>query len=289
MALSRGEQRLRACFEDGIKEGFSDDTEARIVILSYPVARMMAASLGRQAVVRHALGEADAALRQLSALGVGDLSEISKRLGVKRVGDMMVFTDYVRLCADLARKSKKWKLVNRDLSGGLVRVTDEELPHLLRQAIAERVAQPLDVSKVPKQIRQRAGKIRGLIGRDARIGAVSEIQDSALAPCMKSMLAQMRTGQAGHQSMFVLASFLSNLGLSEDDILEVFAKSPKFDREKASYQLGYITGRDGGTQYTCPACSTLRAQGLCVAECGISHPLKYYSLKSKKVNKRKKE
>jgi DNA primase large subunit len=105
---------------------------------------------------------------------------------------------------------------------------------------------------------------------------------------MKKMISQLGDGVLSHNGMFILACFLGNLGLNEEKILAVFSKSPKYDAEKAKYQLGYILGDATGTKYTCPTCATIASCGFCSRDCGIKHPLQYYRNKSVKVIKKKK-
>ncbi len=128
-----------------------------------------------------------------------------------------------------------------------------------------------------------------MLNQGAIISSVDELDTDALPPCMKAMISAMEMGHASHQSMFMLATFLSNLGLTEQQILGVYSKSPKFDAEKASYQLKYITGEVRGTEYICPACPTIKSQGLCTSQCDVKHPLQYYRRRAKKVNKKKKK
>jgi DNA primase large subunit len=103
-----------------------------------------------------------------------------------------------------------------------------------------------------------------------------------MPPCMKGLVAAMEGGVASHNAMFILATFLANLGLSTDDLVKVFAKSPKFDEEKTRYQLGFLTGESGGTEYTCPTCATIKSHGLCKAECQVKHPLQHYRRNAKR-------
>ena len=59
-------------------------------------------------------------------------------------------------------------------------------------------------------------------------------------------------------------------------MLAIFSRSAKYDEEKTLYQLSFITGERGGTQYTCPTCQNIKSQGLCKADCPVKHPLQYY-------------
>jgi len=289
--LTMGVERVSACLEKGYSPDFKDEREARLVILSYPVARMMAASIGRSVFKRYAEGEAHAAAEALAREPREAVEHIMEELGIGFSDGSMHFTEYVRLAAPLGRKNPRWKLVNRVIDAGHVQVDDVEMADLLREAIRARVAEPLDLAKIPKKIKQRAAELKPKVTDAIQVKSIEELDMDALPPCMKGLMDGLETGEAGHQGMFILATFLANLGLSEESILGVYSRSPKFDHEKTAYQLKYVTGEAGGTEYTCPACPTIKSNGLCRGECNVKHPLQFYRARERrsKVIKAKKK
>ncbi|MPN40412.1 hypothetical protein SDC9_187949 [bioreactor metagenome] len=91
---------------------------------------------------------------------------------------------------------------------------------------------------------------------------------------------------------FAMTSFLLNVGMSVDEILNLFNISPDFDAEKTLYQIEHIAGATGNV-YKPPACDTMRTYGNCVGKdrlCEkISHPLGYYERKVFIKNKEKEQ
>jgi DNA primase large subunit len=71
-----------------------------------------------------------------------------------------------------------------------------------------------------------------------------------------------------------------------DQIIRTFYTSPDFDNKMTEYQVRHITGDGMGKKYSCPECSTMRTNGVCVdqdAMCrsgNIRHPLNYYRYKT---------
>ena len=155
-----------------------------------------------------------------------------------------------------------------------------------QRAVKNRVMEPLDASKIPSEIKKAALNLKTALAGERTSIKIEQLEEAALPPCIKGMVAAMEAGLASHNAMFILATFLANLGLTLDDIVSVFSKSPKFDEEKTRYQLGFISGARSGTEYTCPACVTIKSHGLCKAECKVKHPLQYYRQKAKLKPKR---
>ncbi|MFH1054476.1 MAG: hypothetical protein V1744_00110 [Candidatus Altiarchaeota archaeon] len=272
-ALELGVGRVRDCLERKFKPELEED-RLDLVILSYPLARMIAHSVSQSVASKYADGEAEAAYAMMEGEMGEAFSEIAEDLGVK--GGSMPFLQYTRLASSLSRHNPKWKLVNRVVERGIIEVEAEEARTLLREAVKHRVLEPVDLKKVPQEVKREAANLKtALTGEKATI-KVENLEDDALPSCIKSITAAMENGIASHNGMFILATFLANLGLKKEDINAVFARSPKYDEEKTLYQLGFIRGERGVTEYTCPTCATIKSHGLCKAECNVKHPLQYY-------------
>ncbi|MCK4928368.1 MAG: DNA primase regulatory subunit PriL, partial [Methanosarcinales archaeon] len=87
-----------------------------------------------------------------------------------------------------------------------------------------------------------------------------------------------------HSARFALTSFLLNIELSADQIIQLFGVSPDFNEEMTRYQVEHIAGGTG-TSYKPPSCSTMITYGNCMGKdvlCReIGHPLNYYRKKKK--------
>ena len=222
------------------------------------------------------MGEAKAAFELLKGEGDDVLSLVTRDLGLDVADSLMPVTQYTRFAASLSRSNLKWKLSNRVVDKGKVLVDETQMKTLLREAIRERVLESVDVRKVPDDVKKAAKALKNeLAGQRATVG-VDSLEDDAMPPCMAHIISSMEVGNASHNSMFILGTFLANLGLNREDVLAVFSRSPGYDEGKTSYQLEFITGERGGTEYTCPTCATIKSHGLCRADCKLKHPLQYY-------------
>ncbi len=280
-ALRYGRERVLDCIAQKYRPAYDSELSAKLTVLSYPLARMLAQAAGPQAAQRHADGEADAAYAMLEAESPPVVKAVTDDLGLEVDEGRMPVLRYVRLAAQAARKNPRWKLVNRVVDKGKVDVDGEEVRLLVREAVRERVLEPIDLKRIPEEVKKEAAAVKAtLIGLRPQ-SKVDALEDEAVPPCMKGIVAAMEAGAASHNAMFILATFLANLGLPQAEMLKVFSKSPKYDEEKTVYQLGFITGERGGTEYTCPTCETIRGHGLCKADCQVKHPLQYYRMKAR--------
>jgi DNA primase large subunit len=275
-ALELGRKRVLDCLGKKYKPAIGDRLSAELSIISYPIARMLAHSIGRAVALRYAEGEADAAYRHLKEEDGQAIRSITQDLGLDVADGVMPALQYTRLSATLARANPKWKLVNRVVYTGEVEVHADEVNILLAQAVMNRVLEPVDANRIPDDIKKAAKNLKTAISGGQPTLEIEYLEMDALPPCVRGMMSALESGIASHQSMFILSTFLANLGLKKQDILGVLAKSPKYDEEKALYQLEFLTGEKGGTTYTCPTCATIKSYGLCKANCHVKHPLQYY-------------
>jgi DNA primase large subunit len=185
-------------------------------------------------------------------------------------------------------KADEWKLVNRRLEGGFVELTKREFVRLLEEFLRERLEEKIDVGiDIDIKIDRRFDRIE--------LEDLKEIDAECYPPCMKKILADLKNGlNVPHSARFAIASFLLNIGVSVDKVVDIFRTSPDFDEEKTRYQVEHIAGQRGkGEEYICPSCDTMKSYGNCYADesCeGINHPVRYYKLclKRKKQKRRSK-
>ncbi|MEM2954263.1 MAG: DNA primase regulatory subunit PriL, partial [Candidatus Bathyarchaeia archaeon] len=84
-----------------------------------------------------------------------------------------------------------------------------------------------------------------------------------------------------HIARFTLTTFLVNIGMPTENIIDLFRASSDFNERLTRYQVEHISGERGSrTRYKPPKCQTLKTHGICMTPnkpCAkISHPLKYY-------------
>ncbi|MCD6458459.1 MAG: DNA primase large subunit PriL [Thermoproteales archaeon] len=211
-------------------------------------------------------------------------SDITSRY--KAYAFMIDFPSYLK---NVPEYSPKWKLVNRILYKGNVLLTKQDLVRLMEEAIKDRILQqvlkrqnfqlPEDAAaKWVNKIEEKWKKYRSRISLRKPV----KLSEDAYPPCIVSLIEDVKAGKnISHAGRFVLAAFLINIGMSPDEVLEIFKSSPDFNESIARYQVEHIAGLRGSRiRYSPFKCENMKSYGLCryddVLCKGIKHPLQFY-------------
>ena len=297
--VERGRERVVAAIDEGdVGEPQSD---VRVELLSYPVARVLVSLVDERVLVRrYARAEAETAFDQFrteleepaefksvetnrldleTLLAEFDLAEAVRPDGG---GYRVDVGTYLPLSSDLWED--EWRLVNRSLEAGTVPVTERELLVLVREAIRRRVEAglPFDVPEtIAAALEDDAEAIRAVLADLELTREIDTVVPELFPPCMTALLDDIRKGEhLPHHSRFAITAFLANIGMSTDEIVELYRVNTSFGEEMTRYQTDHIRGETSPTDYTSPSCATMQSYGDCVNKddlCDrISHPLGYY-------------
>ena len=274
-----------------------------IEIPSFPIAIILAIATENSFIKkRYALAEAKQAFDDLKLESKERILAIAQNFGWKLALKSTVeipfeftlnFADYLRNTTHL--REKKWKLVNRLLSKGNVYLTRTETARLLSEEIRrhiEKRLEPEELPKFPQAIIETAEKLKKLsaekIDQQEIEGFPKTIEQDAFPPCINALYQAFSSGRhLSHIGRFTLTTFLVNIGMPSDKVIELFKSFSDFNERMTRYQVEHIAGERGSrTRYTPPMCDTLKTHGVCInpdAICQrIRHPLGYYRVKLKK-------
>ncbi len=257
-------------------------------ILAYAVSRLIVSCMKeRQMIDRLCRYESERAYYFLQTEDQQKKDYVSRSVGIQPDRDRIKVPDYVELVPSL--RDARWQLVNRDVSEGFVSVTKAELEELLKERIRAVLHSqlPLPVSdKICILLAPLAGEISAVY-QEKLLEQFGEVDEGSFPPCMKAIIGAVSAGtNIPHTARFSLTAFMHTIGMDSTGIVGIYTRAPDFDVEKTMYQVEHISGRSG-TEYTPPACATMKTYGLCVNAdniCrtkNISHPLSYYKLKKK--------
>ncbi|WP_424001473.1 DNA primase regulatory subunit PriL [Haloarcula salina] len=276
----------------------------RVELLSYPVARVLVSLVDVHICTRrYAQAEAATAYErfteefatttelkstQSARLDRDELlAEFDLASAVRAAGDgfRVEVGAYLDLAAD--QRGDSWRLVNRALADGWVRVTAEELNVLLKQAIRHRVTEglPFEVpDAIAGELDEEVEYLQEILSDLDLTREIDTVVPDLFPPCMKALLDQVQKGEhLEHHSRFAIAAFLTGIGMTTDEIVDLFQVNPGFGEEATRYQVDHIRGETSPTEYSTPACSTMQSYGDCVNKddlCEtISHPMGYYEQK----------
>jgi len=293
VALERAKERVIAALSP--KREFSDENlqtiKPELEIASYALARMLVSCISDRSLIdRLARYEAERASFFLATEDPEIRRFVAWSIGISTGTTTLPVTDYIELVPHL--RDKRWRLVNRDVRQGAVSLEAGEIDELIRERIRVILVDQLPL-RVPPGICERLEVVTSEISalrQQQILEEFGEIKEEAFPPCINALIQAITAGtNLTHMGRFALTSFLHTVGMATTGIAEIFARSPDFDLDMTMYQVEHISGR-GGTEYTPPACATMRTFGLCAnrdKDCErVNHPLSYYRLK-KSAKKRR--
>jgi len=278
--------------------------QTRVELLSYPVARVLVSLVDQSVCTRkYATAEAETARKrfgsefeattefkstQTERVDLDDfLSEFGLTDSVRDADDgyWVAVGEYLDLAAD--QRGDQWRLVNRPLADGWVRIATDELHVLLKQAIRHRVEDGLPFSvpeAIATELDDEVEQLREVLSDLDLTREIDTVVPEMFPPCMQALLDQVQKGEhLAHHSRFAIAAFLTSIGMTTDEIVDLFNVNPGFGEEATRYQVDHIRGETSPTEYSTPACSTMVSYGDCVNKddlCEtISHPMAYYEQK----------
>lgn len=282
--MKLGEQRL-----------YNDD-ECRIEILSYVVSRMIAAVIGDRFLInRLAVTEGKIAEQRLSGDYALMLLPLAIEFGMdpRQVGDgyHIHFTSFLRFSSKM--RSPDWKLLYQRISGGQVAVDGRRLTRLVEQAVTDHLSERLPpyTEEIRDALRKEISEVVGVleeIKKEFQRENLGEIAPDNYPPCMKEILRQIQQSENVPQmGRFAIVTFLHAIGMTPEQIFDLFSSVPDFRADTTRYQIEHITGRISSTEYSVPECSTMKSYGICFNPdqlCGqpwMKHPMTYYRVKGK--------
>ena len=326
------ERVKRALMEGTVAAEEPSRWDDREKLLSYPIARILVSLIETPAAVeKYATAEAATARERFEAdfatdddfqstgqrraslddvLREFDLSDAVRpdrdRLGAERTGRggrrggagggrgpthyWVGIGPYLEL-AD-ADWGERWRLVNREVADGEVRISADHLSRLLEAAVERRVAEglPFEVrgtdggDALAEALKSAVSELRGLLDDHDAVDPrrVDTVVPALFPPCMRTLVRRARGDEAlSDHAEFSLVSFLVALGMDRGDVTTLLDVSPESEAgARIETRVEYLTERDG-TQYPPPSCATMKEYGTCVdpdERCEtISHPLSYYT------------
>jgi DNA primase large subunit len=300
--LERAEERVEEAILYALIERRLRNEE--IEILSFPVAIMLAVATQNSFIKkRYALAEAKQTYEDLKQEPKERILAFAKNFGWKLFLSenteipfefTLSFTDYLKNVTHL--RDKKWKLVNRLLSNGSIYLTRNETARLLSEEVRKHIEKLLEVKEppsFPQKIMDVAERIKKLsierIGQAEMEGFPKAIIQTAFPPCINTLYQSFSSGRhLSHIGRFTLTSFLINIGMPPENVIEQFKNFSDYNETMTRYQVEHIAGERGSrTRYTPPKCETLKTHGVCANPdeiCQkIHHPLSYYQRKLKMI------
>lgn len=303
--LERAEERIQEAILYAIVTRKLDNED--IELLSFPTAMLLVAATNIPFIKRrYALAEAKQTYNDLRVETREKITTIARNFqwniipieseeATPPYEFKLHFTNYLKNTTHL--KGRNWKLINKPLSQGYVYLTRSEVARLLSEEVRKHIENKLEIEepiKLPKELAEKVEKIKNLtltkVSTTEIEGMPRNIKKEAFPPCIAALYEAASKGRhLSHVGRFTLTSFLLNIGLTQENVIEIFRSFPDFNERVTRYQVEHISGERGSrTRYLPPSCKTLETHGICInpgEDCrGISHPIAFYKRKIKSIS-----
>jgi DNA primase large subunit len=213
------------------------------------------------------------------------------------------FLKYIMISSDFTDKNR---LISQKLNDGMIYFNLESdkkkialfireyFVKAFKEEIQKLSEHSIDMEEYFKEELSEILVLRDSIINRYNIVDLGEFEIQALPPCIKEILAKIDRGvNIPHLARFTLVTFLNQIGMSKDEIMQLFTKAPDFNEKLTEYQVSHIIGESSGKEYSAPKCKTMELYSLCVKyevndrlcfQNFLTHPILYYKIKKKKNN-----
>jgi DNA primase large subunit len=225
---------------------------------------------------------ADAVRPETTGPTTGDAPAAASTAGRDPAHYWIAVGPYLRLTSPSWGPS--WRLVNRALADGEVRVSSEELLDALEAAVEERVREglPFELAAgegIAAELESGVEDLKRLLSERTYTGPIDIVAPALFPPCMTNLIEKAeRDADLTPPESFALMAFLVGIGMTPDEVV-AFCADTSLDAEGIRYQTEYLKD-DRGTQYPPPTCQTLSNYGICHNEEDhmqvAADPLAYY-------------
>jgi DNA primase large subunit len=299
MVRVRGKERVLSSLRKmEIQEApLSGEGQCNQEILSFAVSRMICSVIGDRFLVNRVAVTEGKRAGVLIGRNNPMLFRLAREFGIdagetQEEGIYTIhFTSFLKFSSKM--RSPEWKLLYQKLRGGYVTVDRQRLVRLVEQAVTDHLSERLP---------PYTDEIRGALDAEVREvvtalnqmkeefqkNSLGEIDEKRYPPCMKELLKQIQTSQNVPQmGRFAVVTFLHAIGMTAEQIFDLFSTVPDFRADVTRYQIEHITGRISSTEYSVPECSTMKSYGICFnpdALCAkewMKHPMTYYAAKGR--------
>ena len=198
----------------------------------------------------------------------------------KKTKFSLYYIDYLKLASGFRNENRK--LLHNALMGGQVYLIKRELARLLQELVRKKlIIEDVDDKASMEAFKVKLLKIKQI--RDLYENILNEWElkkedfeysfefesyqgkdlKENFPPCIAEILRKVDEGQnIIHTERLFLVFYLHALQFSVDEIVDLFAKLPDFDRKKTEYQVEFAKKKG----YSPHSCSTLKSLGLCMAK-----------------------
>ncbi|MEM2137478.1 MAG: hypothetical protein QW568_00120, partial [Candidatus Anstonellaceae archaeon] len=251
------------------------DSARQEELVLYAAGRMIVSSANNRYLInRYAVAEAKRASDYLA-------SDISKRpeyldmaaseFGIRFEKNSDAFFVSLADYLNYTPRSVDYKLSNREVSGGKVKIKSHERIRMVEEAVKKKIEATLPIrAEFTPDIKASGVRLLALLPKLE--APVTKVGQENYPPCIRKLIEELALNvNVPHTGRVALAIYLVNAGAKDEEIVDYFRHAPDFSEKTTRYQVEHIRKK----QYKMPSCATMDSYGICVADCRCSNPLNF--------------
>ena len=270
--------------EDRVREAIISGKVRKVPVMSeaqeeelalYAIARMIVSCANNRYLInRYAVAEAKKTGDYLSS-DSGAHSEyvdaVAAEFGIKFEKSGAHYLVPLGKYLTYTPRSTDYKLANREVSAGKVKVSSHERVRMLEETVKKKIERELPIrAAFPEEIKAAGARVLALLPKLESV--VVKLGQENYPPCIKRMIEELSLNvNLPHTARVALAIYLVKAGVATEKVIDVFRGAPDFSEKTTHYQVEYLRTKG----YNMPSCATMDSYGVCVAECHCGTPLNY--------------
>lgn len=258
------------------------DSELIEQIASYAASRMILGySRNRFLINKCAVAESKRVSGYLESESEELIRQVANELGIVAIERNGIRFMPVYTYLKCSPRSIDYKLTNREVTEGYVKIKSREEIRLIEEAVRKHMEKIPLVKSPPEIIKQAVESLKEFLPKIQTPQIAINIGTGNLPPCVEKLMDSLKKHEnLPHQARWYLAVYLIKRGMPIEQIVSIYSNLPDYNEKITRYQLEHAKKKE----YAVPACATVLTWGLCCADCKIGSPLNW-----DKINKQDKE
>ena len=274
--IEKAEDRVREAIMSGKVRKVPAMSEAQEEELAlYAIARMIVSCANNRYLInRYAVAEAKKTSDYLSSDDSAHsdyVDAVAAEFGIKFEKSGAHYLVPLGKYLTYTPRSTDYKLANREVSSGKVKVSSHERVRMLEETVKKKIERELPIrAAFPEEIKAAGARVLAMLPKLE--STVVKLGQENYPPCIRRMIEELSLNvNLPHTARVALAIYLVKAGVADDKVVDIFRGAPDFSEKTTHYQVEYLRTKG----YNMPSCATMDSYGVCVAECRCGTPLNY--------------
>jgi len=274
--IEKAEERVQEAIVSGKVRKVPQLSEAQEEELAlYAIARMIVSCANNRYLInRYAVAEAKKTSDYLSSDASARpdyVDAVAAEFGIKFEKADAHFLVPLGKYLTYTPRSTDYKLANREVAAGKVKVSSHERVRILEEAVKKKIERELPIrAAFPDEIKAAGARVLAMLPKLESV--VVRVGQENYPPCVRRMIEELSLNvNLPHTARVALAIYLVRAGVATDKIVDIFRGAPDFSEKTTHYQVEYLRTKG----YMMPSCATMDSYGVCVADCRCGTPLNY--------------